>query len=83
MASMSAKFGEEIHKGLDSIVFTSLFPNMSIVTFTFDPKINRVHPLFIAYKSVKFDQEAHNHLVAIVFTSLIPYMSNVALTFDL
>ena len=36
MANMSAKFDKEIHNGLVSIVFTSLFPYMSIVTLTFD-----------------------------------------------
>ena len=36
MASMSIKFDEEAHNGLVSIVFTSLFPYMSIVTLTFD-----------------------------------------------
>ena len=36
MANMYAKFDEEAHSGLDSIVFTSLFPYMSIVTLTFD-----------------------------------------------
>ena len=36
MASMSAKFDEEAYNGLVSIVFTILFPYMSIVTLTFD-----------------------------------------------
>ena len=36
MANMSAKFDEEAHSGLVSIVFTSLLPYMSIVTMTFD-----------------------------------------------
>ena len=36
MANMSGKFDEEAHKGLVSIVFTSLFPYMCIVTLTFD-----------------------------------------------
>ena len=36
MANMSAKFDKEIHNGLVSIVFTSLFPYMPIVTLTFD-----------------------------------------------
>ena len=36
MANMSAKFDEEEHTGLVSILFTSLFPYMSIVTLTFD-----------------------------------------------
>ena len=33
---MSAKFDKDIHNGLVSIMFTSLFPYMSIVTLTFD-----------------------------------------------
>ena len=36
MVNMSAKFDEEIHNGLVSIVFTSLFPYMSIMTLTFN-----------------------------------------------
>ena len=32
MANMSAKFDEEAHYGLVSIVFTSLLSHMSIVT---------------------------------------------------
>ena len=36
MVNMSAKFDKDIHNGLVSIVFTSLFPYMSIVTLTFD-----------------------------------------------
>ena len=36
MPNMSAKFDQEAHNGLVSIVFTSLFPYMSIVTLTFD-----------------------------------------------
>ena len=36
MANMSAKFDEETHNGLVSILFTSLFPYMSIVTLTSD-----------------------------------------------
>ena len=36
MANMSAKFDQEAHNSLVSIVFTSLFPYMSIVTLTFD-----------------------------------------------
>ena len=37
MANMSTKFDQEAHNyGLVSIVFTSLFPYMSIVTLTFD-----------------------------------------------
>ena len=36
MANMAAKFDQEAHNGLVSIVFTSLFPNMSIVTLIYD-----------------------------------------------
>ena len=36
MPNLSAKFDWEAHNGLVSIVFTSLFPYMSIVTLTFD-----------------------------------------------
>ena len=36
MANMSAKFDEEAHNGLVSIMFTRWLPNMFIVTLTFD-----------------------------------------------
>ena len=36
MINMSAKFDKQIQNGLVSIVFTSLFPYMSIVTLTFE-----------------------------------------------
>ena len=36
MVNMSAKFDREAHNVLVSIVFTSLFPNMSLVALTFD-----------------------------------------------
>ena len=36
MANMSAKFDQEAHSCLVAIMFTSLFPYMSIVTLTFD-----------------------------------------------
>ena len=36
MVNMSAKFDEDAHSGLVSIMFTSLFPYISIVTLTFD-----------------------------------------------
>ena len=39
IVNMSAKFDEEAHNGLVSIMFTSLFPYMSIVTLTFDLQI--------------------------------------------
>ena len=35
MAYMSAKFYEDAHNSLVSVVFKSLFPYMSIVTLTF------------------------------------------------
>ena len=37
MVNMSAKFDEEAHNGLVSIMFTILLPYMSIVTWTSDP----------------------------------------------
>ena len=39
MVNISAKFDQEIHNGLVTFVFTSLFPYMSIVTLTFDLQI--------------------------------------------
>ena len=36
MVKMSDKFDKEAHNGLVSIVFTSLFPYLSIVTLAFD-----------------------------------------------
>ena len=36
MVNISAKFDEKVHNGLISIVFSSLFPYMSMVTLTFD-----------------------------------------------
>ena len=36
MVNMSVKFDEDVHSGLAIIVFTSLFPYMSIRTLTFD-----------------------------------------------
>ena len=36
MVNMSAKFDGEAYNGLVPILFTSLFPYMSIVTLTFD-----------------------------------------------
>ena len=36
MVNMSAKFDEEAHNGLVSILITRLFPYMSIMTLTFD-----------------------------------------------
>ena len=36
MANMCAKFDQEAHNGLVSIMFTNLYPYMSIATLTFD-----------------------------------------------
>ena len=36
MANMSAKFDEEAHNGLASIVLTNLFLYMCVMTLTFD-----------------------------------------------
>ena len=36
MVNISVKVDEEAHNSIVSIVFTSLFPYMSIVTLTFD-----------------------------------------------
>ena len=87
MANMSAKFDEEAHSSLVSIVFTSLLRYMSIVTLTFHlwpPKSKwPILSLYMANMYAKFNEEAHSGLVSIVFTSLFPYMSIVTLTFDL
>ena len=77
-----------MHDGLVSILFTSLFPYMFIVTLTFDlwpPKSIGfiLSPWLITNISAKFDEEAHNGLVAIMYTRLFSYMSIVTLTFDL
>ena len=74
MVNMSAKFDKEMHNGLVSSVSTSSFQYMSIVTLTFDLKINRVHPFNMANMSAEFDQEALNGLVAVVFIRLFPYI---------
>ena len=85
MANMSAEFDEESHDGLVSIVFTSLFPYISIVTLTFDlwPLKSIGFILTMANMFAKFDEKAHNGLASIMFTSLFPYMCIVTLTFDL
>ena len=60
MVNMSVKFDEEAHIGLVYIVFTSLYPYMSIMTLTFwhlTSKINRV--LTMGNMSAKFDEESH------------------------
>ena len=54
MADMYAKFDEKAHNALVSILFTTLFRNMSIMTLT--SKINMVHPLVIVNMSAKFDK---------------------------
>ena len=36
MAIISTKFDQEAHIGLVAVVFTNLFPYISIVTLTFD-----------------------------------------------
>ena len=66
MANMSAKFDEEAHTGFVSIVFTSLFPYMSIVTLTSDLQNRFI--LSQVNMSAKLDEEAYNGLVSIVFT---------------
>ena len=61
---MPAKFDEEALNSLVSIMFTSLFSCMSIVTdldlWPSTSKINRVDPLAMLNMSAKFDKEAHN-----------------------
>ena len=71
MVNTSAKFDEEEHNGLVSIMFTSLLPYMSIVTLTFDlwPPKSIGSILSMANISAKVDEEAHNGLVSIMFTS--------------
>ena len=69
MVNMSTKFDQEAHNSLVAIVFTSLFPYMSILTFTFDlwpPKSVR---FTMVNMSAKFDEEAHNGLICIRFTA--------------
>ena len=76
MINMSAKFDKETRNGVVYIVFTSLFPYMSIVTLTFDlwpQKSHRVHPLIMINMSAKFDKETRNGVVSIVFTRSTPY----------
>ena len=63
MVNMSAKFDEEAHNGLVSILITSLFPYMSIVTLTFylwPPTWIGFIPLVIVNMSAKFDEDVHN-----------------------
>ena len=88
MAYMSAKFDEEAHTGLASIMLTISLPYMSIETLTFDlltSKINRVHPLTMANMSAKFDEEAHSGFSLYRVHKLISIyiIYHVTLTFDL
>ena len=64
IANMSAKFGKEADNSLVSIVFTTLFPYMSILTLT--SKIIGVYPVVKVNMSGKFNEEEHNGLVSIV-----------------
>ena len=43
MVTLSAKFDEEAHNGLGSIVFTSLFPYMFIVTLNVWPVTSKIN----------------------------------------
>ena len=62
MINMSAKF-EEVNNSIVFILFTSLFPYMTIVTLTFDlrpPKSIGPFPHYtVANLSAKFNEEAH------------------------
>ena len=51
-----SKFDIESHNGSFFIVFTSLFPNMSIVPRPLTSKIIRIHPLTMDNISAKFDE---------------------------
>ena len=73
MVKMSAKFDEEAHNGLVSIVFTSVFPYKSIVILTFDLWLPK-SICTLANMSAKFDKETHNDLVSFLDTSLFPYV---------
>ena len=75
MVNMSAKYDQEAHNSLVAIVFTRLFPYISILTLTIYLRNQ------LGSSSAKFDQEAQKGVIAIVFTSLFPYMSIVTLTF--
>ena len=70
MIYMSAKFTEETHNSLVSIMFTIILihVNCDLDLWPLTFKINRVHPLNIVNMSAKFDEEAHNGLVSIMFT---------------
>ena len=81
MANMFAKFDEEAHSGLVSILLTSLFFLYLLWPWPLTSKINRVYSLTMINMSAKFDEEAHNGLASIVFTNLFPYMSIVNLNF--
>ena len=83
MANMSAKFDQEAHNSLVAIVFTSLFPYMSIVTLTFDLKNWYGPSSHHGQQLCHFWSRNTEQFVSIVFTSWFPYMSIVTLTFDL
>ena len=57
--NMSAKLDEEAHNGLVSIVFTSLFQYMSILTLNFDMRPPKSIELILslANMSTKFDED--------------------------
>ena len=61
MANMYAKFDEEAHNGLVSILFTSLFPYLysDLYLWPLTLKINRNHSLTLANMYAKFGEEAH------------------------
>ena len=86
MANMSAKFDQEAHNSLVAIVFTRLFPSMSIVTLTFDlwppESIGSILSSWLTCLP-SLIKKIHNGLVFITFTSLFPYISILTLTFDL
>ena len=78
---MSAKFDEEAHNGLFSIMFTRLFLFMSTVTLT--SQVKRDHPLTMVNTSAKLNEEAHNGLFSFMFTRFLSFLSTLTLTFDL
>ena len=85
MAKLSAKFDKEAHNGLVSILFTRLFPYLSIVNLAFDlwpPKsIESILALWLACMP-SLMKKYTTVLVSMLFTSLCPYMSIVTMTFD-
>ena len=55
MNYMYAKFDEEAHNGLVSILFISLFPYFSIVTLNFDLQNHKLISIFVSTVSLNFD----------------------------